>query len=152
MRRQGRIQIMKRIHLLFHVRDCRKPWQVARFTMTKKRKYYRSLRRWMPWLCILSSPELLVIESNDVSFVPEFENIYFSFRMTNGRRHCSAGCRCVEQHARTHECCCFIAISRLLEEPGELPPVISFHPRGRAIVEAVHTDVLVVVSAEDLRH
>lgn len=40
----------------------------------------------------------------------------------------------------------------LLEEPGELPPVVPLDPRGCAVVEAVHADVLVVVAAEDLSH
>lgn len=40
--------------------------------------------------------------------------------------------------------------SRLLEEPGELPPVVPLDPGGCAVVEAVHADVLVVVAAEDL--
>lgn len=42
--------------------------------------------------------------------------------------------------------------SCLLEEPGELPPVVPLDPRGRAVVEPVHADVFVVVAAEDLGH
>lgn len=43
-------------------------------------------------------------------------------------------------------------LSHLFEEPGELSPVIPLHPCGRAVVEAVHAHVLVVVPAEDLGH
>lgn len=38
----------------------------------------------------------------------------------------------------------------LYEESRELSPVISLHSRRCTVVEAVHADILVVVSAEDL--
>ena len=45
-----------------------------------------------------------------------------------------------------------LPLSCLLEEPGELSPVVPLHPCGDAVVEAVHAHVLVVVPTEDLRH
>lgn len=43
-----------------------------------------------------------------------------------------------------------ISISCLFEEPGELSPVVPFNSCGRTAVEPVHTNVLVIVAAEDL--